>query len=143
MSLLDTLAASFGQSSSGTGAAPGGLIGEAMSFINNQPGGVTGLLDRFRQHGAGDAVDSWIGNGENQSIEPEVMSKVLGSETVTNLAQKFGVSSDQLSGMLATVLPNLVDRATPSGQVPADGKLDTGSVLSSLAGMFGKDESKS
>ncbi|MGI4982253.1 MAG: YidB family protein [Janthinobacterium lividum] len=149
MSLLDSLAASFGQSSSDTGtsagAPAGGLIGEAMNFINNQPGGVTGLIERFHQHGAGDTVNSWIGNGENQSIEPELLTKVLGSETVTNLAQKFGVSGDQLSGMLATVLPNLVDRATPDGQIPADGKLDTNSVLGSLgglAGLFGKDDSK-
>ncbi|MGI4858449.1 MAG: YidB family protein [Janthinobacterium lividum] len=146
MSLLDSLGASFGQSSSGTGAPAGGLIGEAMNFINNQPGGVTGLIERFHQHGAGDTVNSWIGNGENQSIEPELLTKVLGSETVTNLAQKFGVSGEQLSGMLATVLPNLVDRATPDGQVPADGKLDTNSVLGSLgglAGLFGKDDGKS
>ncbi|MCY0389458.1 YidB family protein [Robbsia sp. Bb-Pol-6] len=151
MSIFDSLASSFGQTPSGNGtgtdagAASGGMIGEAMNFINNQPGGVSGLIDRFHQHGAGDIVESWIGNGENKSIEPELLTKVLGSETVTNFAQKFGMSSEQLSGMLAMVLPNMVDRATPDGQVPADGKLDTNSVLGSLgglAGLFGKSENK-
>lgn len=148
MSLFDSLASSFGQSANGagSGASPGGMIGEAMNFINNQPGGVQGLIERFHQHGAGDIVESWIGSGANKSIEPALLTQVLGSETVANFAQKFGVPSEQLSGMLAMVLPNLVDRATPDGRLPADGKLDTGSVLGSLeglTGLFGKREDKS
>jgi uncharacterized protein YidB (DUF937 family) len=147
MSLLDTLASSFGKSSpEGGGAAPAGLVAIAMEFINNQPGGLNGLIQRFHEGGAGDVVSSWIGTGENKPISSGTLTNVLGSDAVGELAQKAGVSGDQLSGILAAVLPHVVNQATPDGQVPADGKLDLNSVLGSLgglgglAGLFGKGE---
>jgi uncharacterized protein YidB (DUF937 family) len=143
MSLLDTLASSFGNSSSQGGAAPAGLVAAAMEFVNNQPGGLNGLIQRFHENGAGDIVSSWIGNGENKPISPDTLTNVLGSGAVGEMAQKAGVSGDQLSGMLAAVLPHLVDKATPNGEVPAEGQLDLTSVLGSLgglAGLFGKSE---
>jgi uncharacterized protein YidB (DUF937 family) len=143
MSLLDTLASSFGQSSPQGGAAPAGLIAAAMEFVNSQPGGINGLIQRFHENGAGDVVSSWIGNGENKPIDPGTLTNVLGSGAVGEMAQKAGVSSDQISGMLAAVLPHLVDKATPDGQVPPEGKLDLTSVMGSLgglAGLFGRSE---
>jgi uncharacterized protein YidB (DUF937 family) len=145
MSLLDTLASTFGNSSQG-GGAQSGLIAAAMEFVNNQPGGLNGLIQRFHENGAGDIVSSWVGTGENKPISPDTVTNVLGSDAVSQIAQKAGLSGDQVSGMLATVLPHLVNHATPDGQVPADGKLDVGSLLGSLgglgalAGMFGKSE---
>jgi uncharacterized protein YidB (DUF937 family) len=68
---------------------------------------------------------------------------VLGSGAVGEMAQKAGVSGDQLSGMLAAVLPHLVDKATPNGEVPPEGQMDLTSVLGSLgglAGLFGRSE---
>ena len=146
MSLLDTLASSFGKSSPEDGGAQSGLIAAAMEFVNNQPGGLNGLIQRFHENGAGDIVSSWVGTGENKPISPDTVTNVLGSDAVSQIAQKAGLSGDQVSGMLATVLPHLVNHATPDGQVPADGKLDVGSLLGSLgglgalAGMFGKSE---
>ena len=143
MSLLDTLASSFGNSSSQGGAAPAGLVAAAMEFVNNQPGGLNGLIQRFHENGAGDIVSSWIGNGENKPISPDTLTSVLGSGAVGEMAQNAGVSGDQLSGMLAAVLPHLVDKATPNGEVPPEGQMDLTSVLGSLgglAGLFGKSE---
>lgn len=143
MSLLDTLASSFGNSSSQGGAAPAGLVAAAMEFVNNQPGGLNGLIQRFHENGAGDIVSSWIGNGENKPISPDTLTSVLGSGAVGEMAQKAGVSGDQLSGMLAAVLPHLVDKATPNGEVPPEGQMDLTSVLGSLgglAGLFGRSE---
>jgi uncharacterized protein YidB (DUF937 family) len=117
-----------------------------MEFVNNQPGGLNGLIQRFHENGAGDIVSSWVGNGENKPISSDAVTNVLGSDTVSQLAQKAGLSGDQVSGILASVLPHLVNHATPDGQVPADGKLDVGSLLGSLgglgglAGLFGKSE---
>jgi uncharacterized protein YidB (DUF937 family) len=145
MSLLDTLASSFGgQSQPGAGSGnASGLIAAAMEFVNNQPGGLNGLIQRFHENGAGDVVSSWIGTGENKPISPDTLTNVLGSGAVGEMAAKAGVSGDQLSGMLAAVLPHLVDKATPNGEVPAEGKIDISSVLGSLgglAGLFGRGE---
>ncbi len=150
MSLIDILSSSLGNSSQQPGqpaqSGQAALIAVAMQYINSQPGGLMGLIERFQQHGAGDAVQSWIGNGENKPIDPGTLTNVLGQDNVGALAQKAGVSGDQLSGMLAAVLPHIVDHATPNGEVPANGQLDLSSVLGSLgglgglAGMFGKGE---
>jgi uncharacterized protein YidB (DUF937 family) len=147
MSLLDILASTLGNSQGGQPAqgqsGQAALIAAAMQFVNSQPGGIMGLIERFHQNGAGDIVQSWIGTGENKPISPDTLNNVLGQDNVGALAQKAGVSGDQLSGMLAAVLPHLVDRATPNGEVPANGQLDMNSVLGSLgglAGMFGKGE---
>ncbi|MDR5834132.1 YidB family protein [Caballeronia sp. LZ034LL] len=153
MSLLDILASSLGNSAQPNGqpgqpGQPGQtgqatLIAAALEFVNSQPGGIMGLIQRFHEHGAGDIVQSWIGTGENQPISPDTLTNVLGHDNVGALAQKAGVSGDQLSGMLAAVLPHVVDRATPNGEVPPEGKLDLTGVLGSLgglAGLFGKSE---
>jgi uncharacterized protein YidB (DUF937 family) len=148
MSLLDILASSLGNSSQQPGgqqgqSGQGALIAAALAFVNSQPGGIMGLIQRFQQHGAGDVVQSWIGTGENKPISPDTLTNVLGQDNVGALAQKAGVSGDQLSGMLAAVLPHIVDRATPNGEVPPEGQLDLTGVLGSLgglAGLFGKSE---
>jgi uncharacterized protein YidB (DUF937 family) len=145
MSLLDTLASSFGGQSQqpGSGGNASGLIAAAMEFVNNQPGGLNGLIQRFHENGAGDVVSSWIGNGENKPISPDTLTNVLGSGAVGEMATKAGVSGDQLSGMLAAVLPHLVDKATPNGEVPAQGQMDVSSIMGSLgglAGLFGRGE---
>ncbi len=140
MSLFDTLAASFGESPS-EGGGSSGLMGTALDFINKQPGGLNGLIQRFHDEGAGDIVSSWIGNGENKSIDPQTLTNVIGADRLTELANKFGMSNEQLSGLLSMVLPGVVDRATPNGQVPADGKVDESTLsgaLGGLAGLFGK-----
>ena len=79
MSLLDTLASSFGgQSQPGAGSGnASGLIAAAMEFVNNQPGGLNGLIQRFHENGAGDVVSSWIGTGENKPISPDTLTSVL------------------------------------------------------------------
>ncbi len=147
MSLIDILSSALGNSSPQEGQpAPSGqaaLIAAAMQFINSQPGGLMSLLRCFQEHGAGDIVQSWIGHGENKPIDPGTLPNVLGQDKVGKLAQKAGMSGDQLSGMLAAVLPHIVDRATPNGEVPPKGKLDLTKVLGSLgelAGLFGKSE---
>ncbi|BBU27724.1 hypothetical protein BTHE68_14580 [Burkholderia sp. THE68] len=142
MSLIDILASTLGNSSQQPGGQPAqsgqaALITAALAFVNSQPGGLMGLIQRFQQHGAGDVVQSWIGTGENKPISPDTLTNVLGQDNVGALAQKAGVSGDQLSGMLAAVLPHVVDRATPNGEVPPEGQLDLSSVLGSLGGLGG------
>ncbi|AXE92245.1 uncharacterized protein YidB (DUF937 family) [Paraburkholderia terricola] len=139
MSLLDTIGSLMGKSPEGGGQQA--LVAAALEFVNNQPGGLNGLIERFREKGLGDIVSSWVSNGENQPIAAEALQGVLGSETVTNLAAKAGVQPDQVSGLLSQILPHVVNAATPDGEVPAEGKLNATTVLGALGGLtalFGK-----
>lgn len=136
MSLLDTLG-SLLNSSSGQqqGGGQQALITAAMEFVNNQPGGLNGLVQKFEQGGAGDVIQSWIGNGENHQISGDQVQQVLGSDAVAGLAQKVGVDPSQVSGLLAQVLPHVVNAGTPNGEVPAGGAINTESVLGTLGGL--------
>lgn len=117
----------------GQGGNQNALVSAALEFINNQPGGLNGLIEKFNAGGAGGIIGSWIGTGENQPISPETLQNVLGSDTIGALAQKVGIDPQQASGILAQVLPHVVNGATPNGEVPAGGQLDTSNVLGTLS----------
>ncbi|WP_429497609.1 YidB family protein [Paraburkholderia youngii] len=133
MSLLDTIGSLLGKSPEGGGQQA--LIAAALEFVNNQPGGLNGLIQRFQEKGLGDVVSSWVGNGENQPIAPDALHNVLGSEAVSGLAAKAGVQPDQVTDLLSQILPHVVNAATPEGEVPADGKLNATTVLGALGGL--------
>lgn len=140
MSLLDTIGSLLGQSPDGGGDHQA-LVSTALEFVNNQPGGLNGLIQQFKDKGAGDVITSWVSNGENQPISADTLQSVLGSDTVTNLAAKAGVQPDQVTGLLSQILPHMVNAATPNGEVPAEGQLNSTTVLGALGGLtslFGK-----
>jgi uncharacterized protein YidB (DUF937 family) len=126
----------LGQGSSEQSGQSPALVQAALEFINNQPGGLQGLVRQFQEKGAGDIISSWIGTGQNQTIAPEQLQQVLGDGAIGQIAQKAGISSDQISGLLSQVLPHVIDKATPSGEVPQGG-LNAASVLGALGGLFG------
>ncbi|WP_186251550.1 YidB family protein [Burkholderia gladioli] len=138
MGLLDMVTGALGDQNGG--GNQGALLAAALEFVNNQPGGLNGLIEKFRQGGVGDVIGSWVGTGANQPISPDTLQNVLGSDTVTSLANKAGVDPSTASNLLAQVLPHLVNHATPDGNVPADGQVDAPNLLgtlSQLAGLFG------
>ncbi|MPV55340.1 hypothetical protein CFB46_13675 [Burkholderia sp. HI2761] len=138
MGLLDIVGGLIGGQAGGNSQSA--LITTALEFINNQPGGLNGLIEKFKAGGAGDVIGSWVGNGENQPISPDTLQNVLGSDVVGSLASKVGIDPSQASSILAQVLPHVVNGATPNGEVPAGGQVDTSNVLGTLtqlAGMFG------
>ncbi|WP_373681641.1 MULTISPECIES: YidB family protein [Paraburkholderia] len=135
MSLLDTLGSLLGSSQQQQGGGQTQLLALAMEFVNNQPGGLNGLIQKFQQGGLGDVVQSWVSNGENQSVSPDQLHNVLGSDVVSGLAQKVGMQPEQVSGLLAQVLPHVVNAGTPNGEVPQGGQINTESVLGTLGGL--------
>lgn len=124
MGLLDDVvnAASGGQGQSNPQSSQ--MIGHVMDMIKNHPGGVTGLVSSFQQNGLGGIVSSWIGTGQNQSISGDQVESVLGSSQVANLAAKAGISPDQAKSALSAILPQVMDRLSPNGQLPQGGTLD-------------------
>jgi uncharacterized protein YidB (DUF937 family) len=95
-----------GPAAAGLGAG-GGLLG-----------GLGGLLARFEQNGQGDVAKSWVGTGQNQSISPAQLSQALGPDVVHTLAEKTGLSEEDLASHLSRILPGVVDKLTPNGRVP-------------------------
>jgi uncharacterized protein YidB (DUF937 family) len=86
-------------------------------------GGLGGLLDRLTSAGHGDAVNSWVGPGQNVPIPPNNLGTALGQTTVSDLARSAGISEQELLAQLSRVLPGVVDKLTPDGRVPSNAEI--------------------
>ncbi len=139
MSLFDSLAsAALGQMGGAGGimdlvAKNPELMKVATSVLSGQ-GGLQGVLDQFTKAGHGDAVQSWVSTGANDAISGDHVTAALGGDMISNLAAKAGVSGGDMSGILAQVLPMLVDKMTPDGQVT--GNAGQGQIMDLLGGLL-------
>jgi uncharacterized protein YidB (DUF937 family) len=89
-------------------------------------GGLGGLIDKFKNAGHGQVVDSWVGKGPNQPVTPAQVQQSLGNQTISDLARQAGMSEDDLMAQLAQVMPDLVDRLTPQGRMPTAQEIRAG-----------------
>lgn len=106
------------------------LLPLLAGLMFNQSGGFAGFLDRFRQQGLGDVVQSWVDTGPNQPISPGQVESALGPSTVNEMASKVGADRNAVSGALSGLLPDMVNGLTEGGRIPT-------SIPASLAGLLG------
>ena len=109
----------------------GGMAQIALEMFNTN-GGLSGIVDKFKQGGLSEQVASWVGTGENIAVSPEQISSVMGEGAIADMAAKLGLSPEVLSAQIAQHLPTVVDKLTPGGEVGAD----SGNLLSTVMGMF-------
>ncbi|HSQ71900.1 MAG TPA: YidB family protein [Rubrivivax sp.] len=145
MGLLDSVIGALGQAQGAGGIAPQpDLLQAVIAMLANGQGagqgglgggmgGLAGLVQQLQQAGLGDIVGSWVSTGQNQPVAPDQLGRALGSDTVAGLARQLGMSSEDMLGPLAQLLPQVVDRLTPDGRVP-QGQPEG---LEGLAGMLG------
>jgi uncharacterized protein YidB (DUF937 family) len=81
-------------------------------------GGLGGLLEKLQQSGHGDVVKSWVDTGQNQPVPPSSLGSALGPTLIKTLAEKTGLSEQEVTAQLAQVLPGFVDKLTPEGRLP-------------------------
>ena len=58
---------------------------------------------------------------QNQPIDGDVLSQVLGAGTLDRIAGQLGLPRGEAAAEVASALPEVVDRMTPQGSVPANG----------------------
>jgi uncharacterized protein YidB (DUF937 family) len=116
MGLLDNLENQMGGNVSSGSSNP--LATTLLNMIQNQPGGLQGLVQTFHDKGLGGLVSSWVSTGPNPPISADQVHQVLGSDTVKALAAKAGINPDVAGTAIAQLLPTLVDKLTPNGSIP-------------------------
>jgi len=117
MGLLDNLENQVLGNVVGSSSNP--LATGLLQMIQNQPGGLQGLVQSFENKGLGGVAASWVGTGPNAPVTSDQIHQVLGSDQVKALAAKAGISPDMTGSAIAQLLPGIVDKLTPNGQVPA------------------------
>ena len=100
----------------------GGIVGAGMVSVMNgiieKHGGLQGVVNEFERTGLGGTVRSWVGTGPNQPISSDDLRRALGPDLLQQLAQKSGLSVEQLAQKLSEILPQAVDSLTPNGTIP-------------------------
>jgi uncharacterized protein YidB (DUF937 family) len=93
--------------------------------------GLSGVVDAFAKKGLGDMVSAWISTGPNPPVSATQVSDVLGSDVLKQFATKAGVPQGEAGGLLASLLPTVIDQLTPKGAVP-----ETNALESTLSGLL-------
>jgi uncharacterized protein YidB (DUF937 family) len=92
-------------------------------LVDQRSGGIERLIDRFVEEGLGDVINSWISPLENQPVSDTQIRQVLRKEVLREIAWQACLSQREASSKIAGLLPELVDRLTPTGRVPPGGEL--------------------
>jgi uncharacterized protein YidB (DUF937 family) len=115
------------------GQAVGGAMGgqsaqnpllQALTSLlgqNSSVGGLAGIVQSFQKNGLGDIVNSWVSTGQNLPVTPDQIKQGLGSDFLSQLAGKAGVSPDAASTQLSSLLPSVIDKVTPNGKIESGG----------------------
>ena len=115
----------------GTGAVMAALLPVVLAMLQSRGGGapqanarassgggLAGLLARFQAAGFGEQAGSWVGTGQNQPLPADALEKVFGRGGLAEIARRAGVSEQDATQGLSQLMPEVVDRVTPGGQVP-------------------------
>jgi uncharacterized protein YidB (DUF937 family) len=86
-------------------------------------GGLGGLLAKLQNGGLGNVANSWVGSSQNQPVSPGQLGSALGPDIIKVLAQRSGLSEEELTKQLSQVLPGVVDKMTPQGRLPTIAEL--------------------
>jgi len=151
MGIFDDMLGKAGQQDTGAGQNPlmglagslfggdrqqgGNMIGLALGLVQ-QMGGISAVINLFRQHGLRSQADSWVGTGENQSITGDDVEQVFGASRIREVASQAGVPEDQARSGIAQVLPELMNRLTPDGKVPENQDDVLSKAMSGLRGFL-------
>ncbi len=128
MGLLDDVMGKAKAAVCGSGAEQSNLANEVLGLLSGgaQGGGLQGIIQTFKDKGLGDIVSSWVGTGGNLPINAEQLKNGLGPDLIGQLASKAGLPADVATARLTDLLPTLIDKLTPDGQVPESGLLQQG-----------------
>ena len=118
MGLLDSLTSMSGIS----GEQHATVATELVNAVQQHPGGLSGILNSFKQNGMGQTVQSWQQPDQpNQPISPDQAQQGLGSGLVDTIAQRTGLSPTVVKGAAAVLLPMMVAHFSEHGAVNQQG----------------------
>ena len=123
MGFLDTIKEMAGERTGmaggqdqGNQGANGTVASGMMQALEEHPGGLSGIMESFRNQGMSGSVDSWS-KGEQSSATPDQIQQGLGNTGfIEKVAAKAGVSPEVAKVAMAVVLPMALAHFTKGGQ---------------------------
>jgi len=111
----------------GDEGAIGNALGSLMGGGSDGDLDIGGLVGKFAGGDMGGAVQSWLGDGDNEAVSSEQVTNALGADKVADFAQQLGIGQEEAGGALSDLLPNLIDQNSSGGD-----------LMGGLAGLAGK-----
>ncbi|MDD2740367.1 MAG: YidB family protein [Methylomonas lenta] len=117
------------------------LFSAGQSQTNTGAGGLAGIISGMQSSGNSDLLSlaaSWLGSGANKPVSGNQLEQIFGQDKISAFSQQLGISQEQaLSGLQATV-PDVVDKASPSGNIDLNAMLDSIGGIQGALNMAGK-----
>ena len=101
----------------GSKTAP--LIQETSRLVSKQPGGIGGVVRRFRDAGFAVEAASWLEGSDPVPLSGQEVEQTLGSEVVSGIANKIGVSQRFARTILGYAIPSIIVLLAQGGAVPS------------------------
>jgi OmpA-OmpF porin, OOP family len=93
------------------------LVQETLDLIARQPGGIDGFLDRFKAAGFSAKVASWVGRTDALPLSGQEVEEALGSDVVSEIADKSGVSQRFARTILGYAIPKIIGQLARGGAI--------------------------
>jgi OmpA-OmpF porin, OOP family len=95
------------------------LVQETLDLIARQPGGIGGFLDRFKAAGFALEVASWVGRIDAVPLSGQEVEEALGSDVISEIADKAGVSQRFARTILGFAIPKIIGQLVQGGAIPS------------------------
>jgi uncharacterized protein YidB (DUF937 family) len=132
MGFLDSALSKLG----GQQGEEGGL--SSLTKMLKENGGLQGLMAKLSSNGQAQQVQSWVGTGENKPVSPAQVQEALDTDSLNKMAQEAGTTPEKVSENVAKILPEVVNKATPKGEVPPQGDDPLSKGIDAIKGIFAK-----
>jgi uncharacterized protein YidB (DUF937 family) len=91
------------------------LVQETLDLIDREPGGISGLLDRFKAAGFAAEVASWIGGTDAVPLSGQEVEDALGSGVISEIADKTDLSQRFVRTILGYTIPKIIGQLAQGG----------------------------
>ena len=101
----------------------GGMAKEFLAYllslvVDSKTGGLGGFITRMKSTGLDSVASRMIGGHDRSPLTPDQVDKVLGHNTIQQIASRFGISEKIASSAAGFLLPRLIGNLTPDGKIP-------------------------
>lgn len=104
-----------------SGSVSDDQAGSALSELMGDGAGnldISSLISQLSSgDGLGNLVSSWLGDGDNEGINPGQLLEVFGGDKIAAFASSLGVDSDTATTGLSNMLPDLIDQGSSGGNL--------------------------
>ena len=128
MGVLDAMLNEAGSRLGIGNSSASSVLAGLLSFINQDDGGLSGFLNRFRRAGVGNLVTSWLG-GDAKPVSADAVENAMGHDVVGQIASRAGITTSAAASAIALMLPRLVQRLAPGGAIPTRLPSDVASYM--------------